>query len=264
MDFVLEKLQNKLRELAMLCREYTPDYAPMVLNGFQVELRGYGHSTLSLAVHKETVPIEFGLEQATFMMFLGEQVCPRILSMDTTGYVMEYLSPTWSHVLNISSQEEFLEQLVWNRSLEDIPFAKQIGDESWRGELEKSIGVTVPDWALDTPCLIHGDPTLDNTLLDKWAFTRITDPIPPHRLIRPSIRAIDHGKMLQSLLGWEVVLRGIPFIQYEWPRFIQDYDSARRAIFWAMVALKRIALRNNTSNAGKWAEQMAKELESCM
>jgi hypothetical protein len=264
MDFVLKQLQNKLRALSKISLEYTPDYAPMVLNGFQVELRGYGHSTLSLAVHKETVPIEFGLEQATFMMFLGEQVCPRILSMDTTGYVMEYLHPTNVDSYIIQELEVVLQHKVWKRTLEDIPYAKQIGDESWRGELERSIGVMIPDWALDTPCLIHGDPTLDNTLRNRRGFFRITDPIPPHRLIRPSIRAIDHGKMLQSFLGWEVVLRGIKHTRYYWPRFMKDYDTARRAVFWCMVALKRIALRNSTPNAGKWAKQVAMELEKCM
>jgi hypothetical protein len=264
MDFVLEQLQNKLRALSKIILEYTPDYAPMVLNGFQVELRGYGHSTLSLAVHKETVPIEFGLEQATFMLFLGEQVCPRILSMDTTGYVMEYLCPVKVVRDSLLGQEIFLKNRVWNRSLEDVPFAKQIGDESWRNELEKSIGVKVPDWALDTPCLIHGDPTLDNTLGTRSNYIRITDPIPPHRLIRPSIRAIDHGKMLQSLLGWEVVLRGIPRMYYDWPMFMLEYETARQAVFWCMVALKRIVLRNDTTNAGQWAKRMAKELESCM
>jgi hypothetical protein len=264
MDCVLDQLQNKLRELSKLSLDYTPDYFPVVLNGFQVELRGYGHSTLSLAVHKETIPVEFGLEQATFMLFLGEQVCPKILSMDNAGYVMEYLRPARVSYDSLWNQELFLELYVWGRSLEDIPYAKQIGDESWRGELEKSIGVTVPDWALDTTCLIHGDPTLDNTLENKNGSIIVTDPIPPHRLIRPSIKAIDHGKILQSLLGWEVVLRGISCVEYEWPKFMQDYDTARRAVFWAMVALKRIALRNNTSNAGQWAERMAKELESCI
>jgi hypothetical protein len=261
---VLKQLQNKLRALSKLSQEYTSDYAPLVLNGFNIELRGYSNSTLSLAVHKETVPAEFGIEQATFMMFLGEQVCPRILSLNEVSYVMEYLQPADLSTYSLKAQEAFLDINVWDRPLLDAPFTKQIGDESWRNELINSINVEVPDWALDTPCLIHGDPTLDNTLETKAGFIRITDPIPPHRLIRPSIRAIDHGKMLQSLLGWEVVLRGISQAEYRWPGFMENYDTARRAVFWCIVALKRIALRNNTSNAGQWAEQMAKELEQCM
>jgi hypothetical protein len=264
MDYVLEKLLNNLRTLSKIAWEHPSDFAPVVLNGFNVELRGYGHSTLSLAVHKETVPIEFALEQATFMLFLGEHVCPKILSINNTGYVMEYLHPVTIMTSSLYYQELFLDYYVWERSLEDVPYAKQIGDESWRGELEKSIGVTVPDWALDTPCLIHGDPTLDNSLQARNGSLRITDPIPPHRLIRPSIKAIDHGKILQSFLGWEIVLRNIPRVEYEFPCFMDKYETARRAVFWAMVSLKRIGLRNNTTHAGQWAEYIAKELESCM
>jgi hypothetical protein len=237
---------------------------PHIINGFAAELRGFGHSTLSLAVHKETEPVEFAIEQATFMMFLGEDVCPKILSFNDTSYVMEYLQPTKPLERSIRVQELFLNAYVWNRGLDDAPYAKQIGDESWRSELAESIGIEVPDWALDVPCLIHGDPTLDNTLLTKEGLIRIADPIPPHRLVRPSIMAIDHGKMLQSLLGWEVVLRGMPKVDYIFPEFLEHYDIARRAIFWCIVALKRIALRNNTSNAGQWAKLMAQELQQCV
>jgi len=218
-----------------------------------------------LAVHKKTTPVEFAKEQATFMLFLGEAVCPKILSIDDTGYVMEYLKPAITYTGSLFRQEMFLSRRVWERSLEDIPYAKQIGDASWRHVLEESIFLSVPDWALEEPCLIHGDPSIDNTLEARHGGNiRITDPIPPHRLVRPSIRAIDHSKILQSFLGWEVVLRGVPRIEYDFPKFMQEYDTARRAVFWTIIALKRIALRNNTSNAGKWAERMGQELLRCI
>jgi hypothetical protein len=260
----LEQLQHKLRELSLLVTKYHPDFAPQFWEGFSIDLRGYSNSILSLAVHKQTDPPEFATEQATFMMFLGDFVCPKILSMNSAGYVMEYLQPAKTFVNTIRTVEKFLECYVWNKSLEDVPYAKQIGDETWQEELEISIGVKIPEWALDFPCLIHGDPTLDNCLETQDGFIRITDPIPPHRLVRPSIRAIDHGKMLQSLLGWEVVLRGMPRIEYAWPEFMLQYETARRATFWCMVALKRIALRNNICNAGEWAENIGRELEECM
>jgi hypothetical protein len=198
------------------------------------------------------------------MLFLGEKVCPKILSINDISYVMEFLYPVMPDEHSIQDHELILENLVWNRSLDDVPFAKQIDDDSWKIELQKTVGVRVPDWALDTPCLIHGDPTLDNTLVTKDGFIRIADPIPPHRLVRPSIRAIDHSKILQSLVGWEVVLRGNPYIEYAWPKFMEDYDTARRAVFWSTVALKRIALRNRKCNAGRWAIQMSEELELCV
>jgi hypothetical protein len=198
------------------------------------------------------------------MLFLGDKVCPKILGIDDTGYVMEYMRPAHIFVGSLIAQEVFLRELVWERSLEDIPYTKMIGDESWRDELERTLLVDIPEWALDTPCLVHGDPSLDNTLETKDGHIRITDPIPPHRLVRPSIRAIDHSKILQSFLGWEVVLRGTPRVLYDWPKFMQDYDSARRAVFWTMVALKRIALRNNQTSAGRWAERVGVELLRCL
>jgi len=261
----LERLQDKLRDLAKFSGRCTPDGAPFILNGFNLQLRGYGHSTLSLAVHKATEPVEFAHEQAEFMLFLGEQVCPRILSVDEIGYVMEFLQPARIFVDSVWAQERFLYKNVWTRSLEDVPFAKIIGDDTWHGELSRTIGIDVPEWAINEPiCLIHGDPTLDNTLMINNGSIRITDPIPPHRLVRPSIRAIDHGKILQSFLGWEVVFRGMPRVEFMWPSFMLDIDSAKRAVFWCMVALKRIALRNNSCNAGLWAQTIGEELKQCL
>jgi hypothetical protein len=227
-------------------------------------MKGYSRASLTLAVYKQTHPSEFAFAQAGFMMYLGEQICPKILMMNNNSYVMEYLPPYSPFVdpQALLKIEQALEQHVWNRSLDTVPYAKLIGDESWREELATSINVEVPDWAMDEPCLIHGDPTIDNVLMAEDG-PRITDPIPPHWLKRPSIKAVDHAKMLQSFLGWEAVLRGTPKIDYKMPNFMMEYKSARRAVFWCIVALKRIALRNNTGCAGVWAEDLAKELMKC-
>lgn len=259
----LTQLQNKVRELSEICKKVQPDFGPFVVDGFKIKLQGFGHSKLLLAVHKETEPVHFGSDQASFMMFLGDHVCPKILIMDNNSYVMEYLHPAIPHERSLRDIELFLGVYVWKRSFEDVPFAKLVGDEDWKNELAESIGLIVPEWALDTPCVIHGDPTLDNTLITKENHIRIADPIPPHWLVRPSIRAVDHGKILQSFLGWERVLRGIPKVDFILPNFMEEYETARRAIFWCIVALKRIALRNNTSHAGQWAATIAEELGKC-
>jgi hypothetical protein len=261
----LSELQNRLDDLATAVEEFPPIlplYSPI---GVVTSFSGFTNSKLSLAVYKET-PTGFAFEQATFMMFLGEQVCPKIYSINDNGYAMEYMVPVTGYHIDsevLLRMEEVLEDSVWNNPVDDIPYAKQIGDESWKTELADSIKLQVPVWALDSPCIIHGDPTLDNALRNDKGVIKITDPIPPHRLIRPSIRAIDHGKILQSFLGWETVLRGMPRVEFDPPLFMQDYDSARRAVFWCIVALKRITIRNATSSAGKWASYIAGELEKC-
>jgi hypothetical protein len=128
--------------------------------------------------------------------------------------------------------------------------------------MKQAINVEVPDWAIADTAVIHGDPTLDNVLMTKQGFVRITDPIPPRWLKKPSIVAVDHGKMLQSLLGWEVVLRGVPLIRYSWPNFmLNDYWEVRRAIFWAMVAVKRIAYRDISDRVTQWSTIIGKKLE---
>jgi hypothetical protein len=259
-------LLSALRILSYISKEYPPVDVPECLYGHEVDMAGFTHSKLTLAVHKETDTADFAYEQAVFMMHLGENVCPRIFALNNTSYVMEYLTPQWHNQRTLCIMEKVLTDHVWNRSLVDAPFTKQIGDESWRQELLSTIGVTVPDWALhDDICLIHGDATLDNTLTNRKGYIRIADPIPPHRLMRPSIRAIDHAKMLQSMLGWEVILRGVDYKPYLWPKFAQDYEVLKRAVFWCMVGLKRIALRDTTNtSAGKWAIRIAGELESCV
>jgi hypothetical protein len=263
------ELQELVRKLAKLADEYRPaadsPYLREDINGFDIKLQGFSKAKLSLAVYKEPISKEYALEQATYMMFLGEGICPKIFAINDTGYAMEYLQqPGEFQPFALWDTEYLLEKCVWNRRLEDSPFAKLIGDLSWKDVQKSQIGIEVPDWALDIPCLIHGDPTIDNTLKTNGNGIRLTDPIPPHRLNKPSIKAVDHGKILQSMLGWEVVLRGIPRIDYAWPKFMGEYNSARRALFWAMVSVKRIGYHNWDAKATEWSKRVGGELECAL
>jgi hypothetical protein len=140
---------------------------------------------------------------------------------------MEYLHPAEFSRDSLIVQERFLEQNVWNRGK------------------------------------IHGDPTLDNVLMTRQGLMRITDPIPPQWLRKPSVIAVDQGKILQSLLGWEVVLRGVQLIEYDWPKFMSEYNTAKKSIYWAKVAVERIAKRDIFDSATQWATRVAEGLESC-
>jgi hypothetical protein len=80
-------------------------------------------------------------------------------------------------------------------------------------------------------------------------------------LNKPSIEAVDHGKILQSMLGWETVLRGTPRLEYAFPMFMDNYKTARRALFWAMVAVKRIGFHDYAENATEWSKRVSGELE---
>lgn len=252
----LVSLQETLRRLSKWSIEYQPNEQARKINGY--ELKGYSGARLSLAVYKETIPADFAIQQGSYMEYLTSSVCPRILSYTDNGYVMEYLESIRSGSESIRLIEQVLHHHVWSRP--NIIFA-----DNWKQELSKTLGFDIPKWALEKPCLIHGDPTIDNTLRTPTGFIRITDPIPPINLMRPSIRSVDCGKMLQSILGWETALRGASFTEYDWPLFMKREDTAQRAVFWCMVALKRISLRNTDKNKpGIWAEVVSKELEKCV
>jgi hypothetical protein len=260
-EMQLDKLQTKLRLIAKISSAYAPecyDPPPLVEN---VTLRGYSEAVLTLSVFKTGMPKHFAAQQAIFMAHLGPKICPRILAMNGEGYCMEYLQPFLYEPDTPKEIEFALEHHVWNRK--DLPNAQL--SEVWRKDLKESINIDIPDWAFGTFCVIHGDPTLDNCLMTEDGDIRITDPIPVQWLKRPSIRAIDHGKILQSILGWEVVLRGYPMIRYEWPDFMRDYETACRAVFWCLVALKRIHLRGKDNNQpALWAKHTAEELQECV
>ena len=220
----VDELKARLHELARISLGFRADYTPVP--HFATEMHGYSEAEIFLAVCKRVQPPEFARDQAEFMRFLGPEVCPKILAVDTDSYCMEYLYPAEYSIDSLVMIERFLEKYVWSRGV------------------------------------IHGDPTLDNVLMTKDGFMRLTDPIPAKWLRKPSIKAVDHGKILQSLLGWEVVLRGADLIQYEFPWFMStDASSARDAIFWAKVALERIAKRDIFDAATQWANRVAVGLE---
>jgi hypothetical protein len=254
---VLEQLQKQLRELSHHAERYGP-VLKLQSNGIPIAMAGHSHAHLSHAVYKSDGASGYLAKQATFMRHLGEKICPKVIAVNDSGYCMEYLHPVIYHPFLGCIVEEILDRHVWGRR--PPPYIP------WKDELITSIKISrevLEEFSQGQDyCLIHGDATFDNALIAKDGSYRMTDPIPPLYLTRPSIKAIDHGRILQSILGWEVVLRGSPLITYEWPKFMQEEKSARAAIFWCFVVLRRIALKDN-SDAGKWAMSISEELR-CM
>jgi hypothetical protein len=248
--------QKKLRKIAALSDDY---FAPMAdwPRPIAIMPKGYSDSTLTLWVNKKSERFGFAADQAVFMSYLGEQVCPKILAMNHTHYCMEYLNPAQLNTDSLLVVENLLEEFVWYRN--DSRWVNT-DEYAWRYSIYDNLGVDVPNWALGPHCVIHGDPTCDNMLVRDTELV-ITDPIPPQWLNKPSIVAVDHGKILQSFLGWETVLRGIPLKEYTWPKFMYNNETARRAVFWAMIAIKRIAFRNMTPRITTWAKLVAEELD---
>ena len=253
----LSTVQNRLREIAELAIQHRSDYRTIRADGFPTELHGYSEAEICLAVYKKALSPAFTRSQADYMEYLGEEVCPKIYTIDKDSYCMEFLFPAIHHIDSLIVQERMLKNHVWIR---DPTYMAKPTEMSWRKALLTKISVDVPDWALEPISVIHGDPTCDNVLATKDGHLRFIDPIPPLWLNKPSIRAVDCGKMLQSFLGWEVVLRGVEPVQFAWPEFMRDFDSAKRAVFWAMVAIKRLIYRDISDAVTLWAVQVDKEL----
>jgi hypothetical protein len=93
-------------------------------------------------------------------------------------------------------------------------------------------------------CLTHGDPTFDNVMFrEATGEVVLIDPIPAAAAV-PDIRAVDLGKILQSLLGWEAV-RYADQTQQVWPHVLFDFmidlkvNERKAVVFWAIVHIIR-------------------------
>ena len=164
-------------------------------------------------------------QQAAYATYLGSAVCPVVERIVPGGYVMERLEAYPDVVTSrgyVNDVVGLLETHVWNRSSQSAP-------QTWTAWLAHfdyvmdRIDKYAPHLktrtmhmmqALDLEpcrkCLTHGDPTLDNMMLRKqgaghWPETPvIIDPLPP-RFEMPEMMAVDVGKIIQSLLGYETI-----------------------------------------------------------
>ena len=165
---------------------------------------------------------------------------------------MERLEPA-HYSTNISVNYTLLQQHVWCREGREQP--------RWVGSFQERFGLMPPGWVSERTCLIHGDPTRGNLA---WRGSEqefvLLDPKPVGRGI-PSFRSVDIGKMLQSLMGWEMVLGD--FEEWCLPHFpLQNLsdDEMRRAIFWCAVHFMRIRQREGSTALGVWAHDRVRLL----
>lgn len=60
-------------------------------------------------------------------------------------------------------------------------------------------------------CLVHGDPTFSNVMMNQLGAVKLIDPIPTPKYM-PSVYTVDVGKVLQSMTGYETLRFGTPCI----------------------------------------------------
>ena len=190
-------------------------------------------------------------QEGAFCQYLGEKIAPKIYSIIPNGYVMELLQkPDYTDRYLLQKVEKQLRLHIWNRPA--IPIST---DKTWIQSLEK-FGVVGKSWyAVENSCLVHGDPTLSNTLL-RGDQLIIADPRPPRDFV-PQSKETDMGRILQSFFGWEHVAYGWPIVEYYPPEFWYDLTLRKRAEFWAGAAAARIeyqelSRKNSRKNIIDW------------
>jgi hypothetical protein len=194
---------------------------------------------------------------------------PQVYDVSTTSYLMERLTdPPYAmvnHRAFLSRVYDALQTLWWrppavqfspdahHEKLNSLPLGVQqihvlndlrvLSDRiNWRG-----LGVG----------LSHGDPTLDNVML-RGSQVVLIDPIPATPAV-PDLWAVDTGKLLQSVLGYELLRYSDP--TYEWRidplnlRQLVDNDNEWIAtVYWCVVHLLRALpyMPNEDVVAGIW------------
>jgi hypothetical protein len=133
-------------------------------------------------------------------------------------------------------------------------------NSAWQLRLEATLGIVTPSWAwLHSTCATHGDMTLCNTMRHPERGVVLVDPVYPERV--PSIRQIDQARILQSMLGWEIMTgHQSEVIEWNVPSFILDSDI-RVVAFWTYVMMARIVSSTTiTEQERGWASHLQAEL----
>lgn len=215
--------------------------------------------------------------QASYCKILGEKICPRVFETDEDSYIMERLQeiPVWDlkdtepmQIYLIEQVLALLEKNAWNTT--PVRYVHLL--PPWHEELidwavsnrfhwisEEFINKLYLEPGMPESVMIHGDPTLANTLLRQdnvFAKVVLIDPILPQGKI-PSFVDVDRGKLLQSCLGWEHMLDprwgdGGPVM---WETVLSGLSELERtrAIFWVMVHCSRIIPYAKVDAVRQWA-----------
>lgn len=190
------------------------------------------------------------LAQAKWLDEHRSSVVPVIFDVMPNGYMMERLEEVEPFTLDIADLDAIIGRLsrgVWYHQAEihlseTAHCEKMLGLEKKFASHEMKLFLwEFRETAFDDDqrrCLTHGDPTLDNVMRRSGYFV-ITDPIPATPAV-PDLWAVDLGKILQSLTGFEYVRYGVtPHKSTEVrPGHLLDtldWNDRIRTVYWCVV-----------------------------
>lgn len=180
-------------------------------------------------------------------------VLPIVYDIMLSGYIMEKLDEIEPGSLFVADLDAIIGRLardIWSRPevttfspilhMEKVSKLEQYASHSMLIFLNDA-----RDAAFDRrqrACLTHGDPTLDNVMRRMGLYV-ITDPIPATHAV-PDLWAVDLGKILQSLVGFEQARYGhSQHNAFEVkPQHLLDTlqrEDQVRAVYWCVIHILR-------------------------
>ena len=199
------------------------------------------------------------MAQGTWLQKHQSRAVPKVFQVYARSYVMERLvvPPFWAldHEVVFHHLMAALSVNIWSQPAEMEPdlnavYAKYTGlcTKYTLDNVERNLDhmFETIEWGDLKHCLTHGDPTLDNVMFredDAEVGVVIGDPIPATPAV-PDIRAVDLGKILQSLLGWEETRYGLRSFKLrigteDLRRCVTDKNEWCATIFWSVVHMLR-------------------------
>ena len=214
-----------------------------------------GFSGARISIQEETVVKNMpnACVQSSYCKVLGDTVSPRILREYPTYYEMERLCED-KRITELDIKL-LLQERVWRRKPVSTCESWHAALTSWLFSKNEATlldrfgalyGGDINEQLYDY-VLIHGDPTISNTMRNIYGDLRLIDPIQPTGKV-PYLKEVDMGKILQSYIGWEsLVASGLSFGNpvmeniRECPILVNEPEEmVEKSVFWLAVHLRRI------------------------
>lgn len=160
-------------------------------------------------------------EQGEWLMRNPHEYFPRVYGVSDSGYIMERLDPIPTTIVDWVELSWVIGIIIGDLDGVDPMTAAAWGKHQLYVEaLTQRFGYRslMLEWLDDVreydleEAVTHGDPTFSNVML-RDGVPVLVDPIPPRPEL-PLLRASDHGKVLQSVYGYEAERFGWPRVEH--------------------------------------------------
>lgn len=191
-------------------------------------------------------------KRGEYCLHLGDGICPRVYALLENGYVMEVLERAdRTEPGLLRTMEVVLEAHVWSDVWDRPPGSVP----NWLDHLRKRIDCPEPP-AHGPIGRTHGDSTVSNAMRRGDGTLVIIDPLPPKPHVA-NCREADMGRILQSAMGWEVLMYGEEPVEWMAPYFWFDDQLRRAALWWCGATARRIMVNEQREAVLAWCTEIA-------